>query len=319
MLASLKSAAFSMLRATCASGLLDGRQDAVLTRWLPRLLDEKAVPREYIPARLREQRVEVLCNPYTFTHRAPLLFGRLFERSVEVLMQRALRPGDTFIDIGANCGHMTMLAATLVGCDHQSGNGKPAGRVVAFEPHPALAQLVQNHARQQHFSRVTVHACALGSQDDTLTLTADPKHLGGAAIAQLRGAPVAHASQSFQVPVRNADYMLRDVSAPAFVKLDVEGAEPFVIAGMPKTLAGPVQAAMVEISPDWIGGPAAVATMFAAFARAGLPAFDFERLGEDDAAQSTDVLRALRPEDVTSQRNVLFVREKFARARGLMA
>jgi len=51
--------------------------------------------------------------------------GLLYERDVSLFMIRVLRPGDVFIDVGANIGFMTVLSGALVG---------PTGRVFAFEP-----------------------------------------------------------------------------------------------------------------------------------------------------------------------------------------
>src|SRR5262249_6754035 len=51
--------------------------------------------------------------------------GAPYERHLTAALRAALRPGDTFLDLGANMGYYTMLAASRVG---------PGGRVIAFEP-----------------------------------------------------------------------------------------------------------------------------------------------------------------------------------------
>jgi hypothetical protein len=53
--------------------------------------------------------------------------GRFYEPEIAEILIRALQPGDSMLDIGANIGVFSVLAAGLVG---------PAGRVVAFEPAP---------------------------------------------------------------------------------------------------------------------------------------------------------------------------------------
>jgi len=53
--------------------------------------------------------------------------GRYYDPINQILIRRLLRPGDTYIDVGANVGMHTLLASRTVG---------PAGRTYSFEPHP---------------------------------------------------------------------------------------------------------------------------------------------------------------------------------------
>ena len=67
-------------------------------------------------------------------------------------MQRFLKPGDHFIDVGANIGYFSLLAAAVVGS---------AGRVSAFEASPITRQaLVRNIALNGLQDHVTVHETA---------------------------------------------------------------------------------------------------------------------------------------------------------------
>src|SRR5262245_39931628 len=56
-----------------------------------------------------------------------------FEADLTAVILRLLRPGDTFVDVGAHVGYFSALAARLVGAD---------GRVVAFEPTPATREIL---------------------------------------------------------------------------------------------------------------------------------------------------------------------------------
>src|SRR5260221_9258636 len=57
--------------------------------------------------------------------------------AVSEAIWRTLRPGDTAVDAGANIGYMTGLMALRTG---------PRGRVLAFEPHPALFDSLRYNA-----------------------------------------------------------------------------------------------------------------------------------------------------------------------------
>ena len=60
-----------------------------------------------------------------------LIYLGNFEATERAFLNHFLRPGDVFVDVGANIGLFTLIAAARVG---------PAGRVVAFEPHASDIQ-----------------------------------------------------------------------------------------------------------------------------------------------------------------------------------
>jgi FkbM family methyltransferase len=295
---------------------------AGVTRLLPRrpvqllykrLLDERSVPRDLVPAKLRRSGVSLLCNPYTFTHRCVLLFGEMFERATERVLHGVVREGDVFIDVGANTGHVTMLAAHLVGS---------SGRVLAFEPNPLLADRVRDHAAKHGVKHLELRAEGLGNVAGSFELTVNPTHLGGAAFASLRPGEMSHGSnvQKYTVPVRVGDDALAPMlasapTAPVIIKIDVEGAELSVLAGLPHTLAQRASAVMIEVSPKWIGGEAGTRTMFEMFEKAGLLPYDFEVLEHEEHAK----LPLTSAAKVQGQVNVLFAREAFLKERGLIA
>src|SRR5687768_1033712 len=67
-----------------------------------------------------------------------------YEEHLTAALVAALRPGDTFLDLGANMGYFTMLAASLVG---------PGGRVLAFEPRHDNVALLHLSARENGFGQ----------------------------------------------------------------------------------------------------------------------------------------------------------------------
>src|SRR5262245_48280046 len=76
------------------------------------------------PLYVRGHRVQLdITDP---TGRYPFFYGMPYEPGVTDAIVTALRPGDVFVDVGANIGYFTVLAAAVVG---------DRGRVIAFEPH----------------------------------------------------------------------------------------------------------------------------------------------------------------------------------------
>jgi FkbM family methyltransferase len=144
-----------------------------------------------------------------------------------------LRTGDVFVDAGANSGYFTLLAAGIVGS---------AGRVVAFEPNPAVRErLAQNVHRNGFDDRVEIAACALSDRnaervplfvplyDGLATLVPDRTHAASA----VAGAP------AIDVAIRTFDDWLAasSIKTVTLMKIDVEGAEMEVLAGMRSSLA----------------------------------------------------------------------------------
>jgi FkbM family methyltransferase len=164
------------------------------------------------------------------TGHAPFFLGVPYEKSLTILVS-GLQPGATFVDIGANIGYFTVLAARRVG---------NTGRVYAFEPHPdARAQLAASLARNGVAHRVEICSDALSDVDDRaveLFVTANESSL-----STLRPTTAAVPASTFtrSIPVRTTtfDTWLRTHPCdPALIKLDVEGAEDLVFRGMANTL-----------------------------------------------------------------------------------
>src|SRR5690242_8873726 len=72
------------------------------------------------------------------------------------LVQKLLRSGDSFFDVGANVGFYSLLASRLVGS---------AGRVVAFEPLPRNVQALKEHLRINRVRNVTVWEAAVSEAE----------------------------------------------------------------------------------------------------------------------------------------------------------
>src|ERR1700730_16140389 len=69
------------------------------------------------------------------------IYLRTFEPRESALIRHYLKPGMTFVDVGANVGYYTLLAASLVG---------RRGRVLAFEPSPyVFERLVETMERKK--------------------------------------------------------------------------------------------------------------------------------------------------------------------------
>lgn len=154
-----------------------------------------------------------------------------------------LRPGDTFIDIGANHGSFAIAAAHAVG---------PEGAVLAFEPQADLAALVEQSLAHAPAGLKRTFGVALGEHRGEVSLWVPRDSSGAASVA--RPVDTAAILRPEKAPVDTLDHVLRDMSLPGrmVIKLDVEGYETAVLRGAVETLRAHQPAIVSEFFPDHI-------------------------------------------------------------------
>ncbi|MHC4220673.1 MAG: FkbM family methyltransferase, partial [Planctomycetota bacterium] len=170
------------------------------------------------------------------------LFG-IWEPDITTFIRARLAPGDTFIDVGANVGYHTLLAAKLVG---------ESGRVAAIEASPAIFRSLQHNLDLNDDTGV-VRAVNMAAADvpGTVQIHSGPVHnVGLTTTLESRGlAPEAEVAAA---PL--ADLLEPvEIETSRLVKIDVEGAEDRVLAGMMSFIERcPANVEfLLELSPAW--------------------------------------------------------------------
>jgi FkbM family methyltransferase len=155
------------------------------------------------------------------------LYGS-FEISETRLIQALLRPGMTFVDVGANIGYYTVIGARLVG---------PIGQVHCFEPHRGIRAKLQENIARNDFRNVVVHGEAMAESTGSVAFFAS-------AVDQNQGIssiiPGAGRQASEAVPSVSLDDFVAGLAPRRridLIKMDIEGAELQVIGGGRRTLA----------------------------------------------------------------------------------
>jgi len=139
-----------------------------------------------------------------------------------------LRESDLFVDVGANVGVYTVLAAGAVGA-----------RAVAIEPVPETFTKLRSNLRANGLEgRTQPHNIGLGRCASTLRFTTGEDTTNHVITDGNWTGP------SVEVPVRTLDAVL-DGQTPALIKIDVEGWESEVLAGAEATLRQPTLLALV--------------------------------------------------------------------------
>ncbi|MGE3316623.1 MAG: FkbM family methyltransferase [Planctomycetaceae bacterium] len=167
--------------------------------------------------------------------------GRFYQQDIDRLLTEVLRPGDQYLDVGANIG-MTMLTA--------AGRIGPEGRGFVFEPNPVAIRRLTQHLEENRLINFEAVPAALSDVAGTSRLFLTGSHTG---IGSLN--PLENRRENF-VEIRTVvgnDFAPKlDPARPTVIKIDVEGHEVQALSAMSAILARPEVVVIAEISDSML-------------------------------------------------------------------
>ena len=164
-----------------------------------------------------------------------------YEPDVTAVFGQVLRQGMGVIDIGANIGYFSMLSARLVG---------PKGHVLAVEPNPRNARMLEASRRLNDYSHVSVAQIAAGRATGLLAL-----HVGQSNGTTSEPSDDLDALLSAEtVASLRIDHIVSPAHSVGLIKLDVEGAEYNAILGCEGVITRDRPTIISEFSPDQMPG-----------------------------------------------------------------
>ena len=172
-------------------------------------------------------------------------FTGRYEPQETALLQRILRPGMTFVDIGANWGYFSLAAAHLVG---------PLGRVVSVEADPAACHALHVNTARNGIHHVIVLQMAASDGPGTVWLQqyeANASDSGNYGVTSTT--TVAAHGRRFEVTARALDQVLDDLAVDRIdlLKMDIEGGEARALAGLDRRLGERrITRILLEIHPQ---------------------------------------------------------------------
>lgn len=175
----------------------------------------------------------------------PLQFTSKTERHILHWVREILGRGDTFFDVGAHTGWVSLVASRRVG---------PSGRVVAFEPSPSFASMIRYHGRINRVPALVIEPSAVADSCAAADLFSHNQGIGSINFSS-KSARTDESSAEAQppkisVPVRNLDdYCAARHYSPSLIKIDVEGAEFRILQGALRLLASCRPALIVAAHP----------------------------------------------------------------------
>jgi FkbM family methyltransferase len=181
---------------------------------LLRPLINQVLPRQETPITVRAgvgQGLRLCILPQTEKY----YWTGLHELHVQKALQRELRPGAVFWDVGAHIGFTSLIASRIVGLD---------GRVEAFEPFPPNVERLARSVGLNGFTNLTVHPQAITDRDGTARFHLHESSLQGSLVEDPTAAAI-------EVACETLDTVVRRLPRPDLIKVDAEGAELDVLEG----------------------------------------------------------------------------------------
>jgi len=152
-----------------------------------------------------------------------------YEEGTLRIMNQILGAGDTFVDIGANIGLMSLHAAKIL-------NG--SGNVLSFEPLSSTYDIFRQNIALNDFTNIEAVNIAIGSTNGTTDIH-DNRSINRGSSSLIKS---NHTESSHSVAIQSFDEYIerqrpnRNISC---IKIDVEGWELEVLKGAANTLSGP--------------------------------------------------------------------------------
>jgi FkbM family methyltransferase len=173
----------------------------------------------------------------TFIGRVIIRSGE-YEPHVAQIFHQSLRPGMVVLDIGANIGYFSLLAASLVGQD---------GFVYSWEPSPANARMLYASQLANRFTNIKIVQAAATETSGLLGYFPSSSNGNVAELAEASSDDVLSADTV--MGLRIDDVLPKDARV-AFVKIDVEGFEFRAMAGAREMLDRCRPSVVSEFSPE---------------------------------------------------------------------
>jgi FkbM family methyltransferase len=166
---------------------------------------------------------KILVNPHDGAISPELIPTGSYEKHITNLFKNVIRPGDVVLDVGANIGYYTIIAAEIVG---------KQGRVYAFEPSPNNYLFLTKNVAINGFENVTTLRKAVSEKTGYAKLFYDDGNLGKHSFSSDN---ISGDGRFANVATVSLDDMFSNKKVDV-IKIDIEGAEGLLVTGAKKLL-----------------------------------------------------------------------------------
>lgn len=170
-----------------------------------------------------------------------LFTGADFEPSVVRATVRLLKSGDNFIDLGANIGYFSLIAARVVGVD---------GKVFAFEPSPIIHARLLTNITLNKIENIKVFNRAVSSLNGKAIFKIPTGDSINSGRSSFRNIEESHSD--VEVETIALDSILDTLPTIRLIKMDIEGAEGMALEGMNKLIQRDKPTIIFELSDNYL-------------------------------------------------------------------
>ncbi|HTA77189.1 MAG TPA: FkbM family methyltransferase [bacterium] len=143
----------------------------------------------------------------------------IYEPFETALFKKELKAGQTVLDIGANIGYYTLIAAKIVG---------PRGKVYAFEPDPDNFALLKKNVEYNCYANVVLVNSAVSDKNKTAKLFINKTNRGDHRLYDSKDGRPSIPVQTLKLD----DYFKKLDQKIHFIKMDIQGSEARALNGM---------------------------------------------------------------------------------------
>jgi len=211
-----------------------------------------------------------------------------YEKELGDLLNKIVKPGDVFLDLGANIGYFSLLVAT----------NSPSVKVISFEPVAGLFQNMNDNVCLNNIKNISTINAAVGETSEEKELfISGPDNLGMSSFHH----PENYSGRKERVKVVALDDWFKTcgLSKIDIIKLDIEGSELAALKGMKQLLEKQKPVLIVEMNPETLSmfnlKPSDICDYLKQLNFEGFLILGNGRLGH------------LNPEEIRQTRNVLFI------------
>lgn len=157
----------------------------------------------------------------------------IHEEATTALFKKVVKEGDIIIDVGANIGYFSLLAARISG---------QKGKVYSFEPEPTNFKYLSKNIQINNYIQVSTYQKAVSNKEGQVKLFICPYDSGHHTINQSQGIKSYRHGCSGEITEIEIDavaldnFLAKESERVDLVKIDAEGAEMLVIEGMKNIL-----------------------------------------------------------------------------------
>lgn len=211
-----------------------------------------------------------------------------YEKPVGITIKRLLKPGHVFLDIGANIGYFSLLAAKCC----------PSSMVVSFEPVIEIFEKLQKNILLNNTPNIITVNMAAGEKDEVRDIyLSAPDNTGMSSLEKPEN--YSGVSQKTEVIAIDTWFARSNLPKVDLVKIDVEGNELSVLKGMKTVIEKFRPLIIMEVNPETLSlFRLSVTDLYRQILNLG---YEAHLIAEDGSTGITDV------RNIIEQVNVLFV------------